>query len=115
MQNAEIVLAVIRERGRRGLPLEGIYRQLYNPELYLRAYGRIYRNEGAMTRGVTAETVDGMSQEKIGAIIADLRAERFRWSPVRRIAPQDPRDKVKAILLEDQSRAVLSSTHRQSV
>ena len=85
MQNAEIVLAVIRERGRRGLPLEGIYRQLYNPELYLRAYGRIYRNEGAMTRGVMAETVDGMSQEKIGAIIAGLRAERFRWSPVRRV------------------------------
>jgi hypothetical protein len=37
MRNAETVLGIIQERGRRGLPLEGIYRQLYNPELYLLA------------------------------------------------------------------------------
>ena len=54
MRSAETVLGVIRERGRRRLPLEDIYRQLYNPDLYLRAYGRIYRNDGAMTPGVTA-------------------------------------------------------------
>ena len=38
MQNAETVLNVIRERGERGLPLENIYRLLYNRNLYLRAY-----------------------------------------------------------------------------
>ena len=37
MQTAETVLNVIRERGERGLPLENIYRLLYNRELYLRA------------------------------------------------------------------------------
>ena len=42
MQNAETVLNVIRERGRRGLPLERLYRQLFNPQLFLLAYGRIY-------------------------------------------------------------------------
>jgi hypothetical protein len=46
MQNAETVLDVLRERGRRDLPLEGIYRQLFNPQLYLLAYGRIYSNNG---------------------------------------------------------------------
>ena len=85
MQTAEIVLDVYRQRGGRGLPVEGIYWQLFNPNLYLRAYGRIYRNDGAMTPGVTGETVDGMSRAKIDAIIADLRAERFRWTPVRRV------------------------------
>src|SRR3954463_9480905 len=84
MRNAETVLNVLRERGNRGLPLEDVYRQLYNPDLYLRAYGRIYRNDGAMTRGVTAESVDGMSLEKIRAIIELLRSERYRWAPVRR-------------------------------
>ena len=49
MQNAETVLNVIRERGERGLPLENIYRLLYNRNLYLRAYGRIYSNQGATT------------------------------------------------------------------
>ena len=48
MQNAETVLNVIRERGERGLPLENIYRLLYNRELYLRAYGRLYSNQGAI-------------------------------------------------------------------
>src|SRR6516164_10821347 len=84
MQNAEAVLEIIRSRGSKGLPLEEVYRQLFNPDLYLRAYGRIYRNDGAMTRGVTAETVDGMSLEKIRAIIELLRSERYRWTPVRR-------------------------------
>jgi retron-type reverse transcriptase len=86
MQNAEIVFDVYRQRGSRGLPVNGIYRQLFNPELYLRAYGRIYRNDGALTPGVTRETVDGMSRGKIDALIADLRDERFRWTPVRRVA-----------------------------
>src|SRR5215472_5787540 len=85
MRSAETVLDVIRERGRRGLPLERLYRQLFNPQLYLMAYGRIYSNHGAMTPGVTRETVDGMSLEKIGAIIEALRGERHRWNPVKRV------------------------------
>ncbi len=85
MQHAETVLNVIRERGERGLPLENIYRLLYNRNLYLRAYGRIYSNQGATTKGTTAETVDGMSLAKIDRIIDELRYERFRWTPVRRV------------------------------
>jgi len=85
MRTAETVLNVIRDRGERGLPLEDIYRQLYNRHLYLRAYGRLSRNSGAMTKGVTAETVDGMSTAKIDRIIEALRHERYRWTPVRRV------------------------------
>jgi len=85
MQSAETVLSVIRERGRKGLPLERLYRQLFNRELFLAAYGRIYSNAGAMTPGVTGETVDGMSLAKIDAIIGALRLESYRWSPARRV------------------------------
>jgi group II intron reverse transcriptase/maturase len=49
------------------------------------AYGKLYSNRGAMTPGVTGETVDGMSLAKIGAIIGALRAERYRWQPVKRV------------------------------
>jgi len=84
MRNAEATLAVIRERGKKSLDLEDVYRQLYNPDLYLMAYGRISRNAGAMTRGTTQETVDGMSMGKIQDIIGLLRNERYRWTPVRR-------------------------------
>src|SRR4051794_34184981 len=84
MRDAETVLEVIRERGRRGLPLERIYRLLFNRSLYLAAYARLYRNRGATTPGSTPETVDGMSLAKIDAIIEAVRFERYRWTPVRR-------------------------------
>jgi len=84
MQNAETVLSILRERGRRGLSCDELYRQMFNPQLYLLAYGRIYSNQGAMTPGATEETVDGMSMAKIDRIIDALRHERYRFSPVRR-------------------------------
>ena len=85
MQNAETVLGVLRERGRRGLPCEELYRQMFNPQLYLLAYGRIYANQGAMTPGTTQETADGMSMRKIDRIIEAMRHERYRFRPVRRV------------------------------
>jgi retron-type reverse transcriptase len=84
MRSAETVLEIIHERGKQGLPLENIYRQLYNPDLYMRAYARLYSNDGAMTPGTTLETVDAMSLGKIEKIIDDLRHERYRWTPARR-------------------------------
>src|ERR687894_419927 len=84
MRNAETILHIIRQRGQRGLPVTDAYRLLYQRDLYLRAYGKLYRNQGAMTPGSTTETVDGMSLEKIDAIINLLRDERYRWTPVRR-------------------------------
>jgi retron-type reverse transcriptase len=85
MQSADHYLEILRERGRKGLPLERVYRQLFNRDLYRKAYGRIYRNQGAMTHGSTDETADGMSLEKIDAIIEALRHERYRWKPARRV------------------------------
>jgi group II intron reverse transcriptase/maturase len=84
MRDAVTVLEIIRERGGRGLPLERLYRCLFNPGLYLLAYGKLYRNAGATTPGATSETVDGMNLDKIEAIITALRQERYRWTPVRR-------------------------------
>jgi retron-type reverse transcriptase len=65
--------------------LENIYRQLYNHNLYLQAYGSLYRNDGAMTHGATTETADAMALTKIDAIIDVLRHDRYRWPLVRRV------------------------------
>ena len=51
MQSAETVVGILRARGRRGLPCDELYRQLFNPALFLMAWGRIYANHGAMTPG----------------------------------------------------------------
>jgi group II intron reverse transcriptase/maturase len=85
MQDTNVYLELIHERGKKGLPLERVYRQLFNKKLYLSAYGKIYRNAGAMTPGSTSETVDRMSLDKIDAIIEALRYERYRWKPARRV------------------------------
>ena len=73
MQNAETVLEVLRDRGRRGLPCTEMYRQLFNPQLYLLAIGRLYSNHEAMTPGADGETADGTSPAKIERIIDALR------------------------------------------
>ena len=39
MQDAATVLDVLHDRGRRGLPCDELYRQMFNKELYLLAYG----------------------------------------------------------------------------
>src|SRR5271169_2151077 len=85
MQETGVVLGVLRERGRKGLPLTQLYRQMFNKELYLLAYGNIYSNQGAMTPGASSETADGMSEDKIDQIIELIRHERYRFSPARRV------------------------------
>ena len=85
MREARTILQLLRERGEKRLPLERVYRLLFNPNLYLMAYGKIYRNHGAMTKGTTEETADGMSKDKIATIIDAVRHERYRWKPARRI------------------------------
>ena len=85
MQDAAVVLEVLRERSRKGLPLSELYRQMFNPAMYLLAYGRIYSNQGAMTPGACGETADGMSEAMIGEIIELMRFERYRFAPARRV------------------------------
>ena len=85
MQEAAVVLSILRERGRKGLPLTQLYRQMFSKNLYLLAYGNIYSNQGAMTPGASEETADGMTEDKIDQIIELMRHERYRFSPARRI------------------------------
>jgi group II intron reverse transcriptase/maturase len=83
MQDANVYLKLVHERGKKGLPLKRVSRQLFNRNLYLKAYGKIYRNAGVLTPGVNEDTIDAMSLSKIEAIIEALRYERYRWKPAR--------------------------------
>lgn len=84
MRTAKTVLTVIQERGKQKKPIERVYKLLFNRELYLNAYAKLYPNNGAMTKGVTNETVDGMSIQKIDRMIEILREEKYQWKPARR-------------------------------
>ena len=78
MQTADTIFAVMQKRGTNGQPIERVYRMLFNRELYLNAYAKLYPNKGAMTPGINEETVDGMSMDKIDHIINAIKAERYR-------------------------------------
>jgi len=85
MQDALTYLEVVRSRGERRLELRRVYRNLQNRELFLRAYAKLYANEGATTPGVDSnDTVDGMSLERVDRIIAALKAGTYHWKPVQR-------------------------------
>ena len=112
MQSTNTVLGLIHERGKKGLPLERVHRQLYNPGLYLTAYGKIYRNKGAMTEGVTDETVEGMSLDKIETTIRALRDGMFRWKPARRVYIPKKDGKLRPLGLPDWSSKLVQEVIR---
>lgn len=114
MQDADTYLELIRERGRKGLPLaRDVYKHLLDPKLYLKAYGKIYRNKGATTPGVSEETVDGMAMEKISRIVEALRFERYRWTPARRTHIPKKNGKTRPLGLPTWSDKLLQEAIRQ--
>jgi len=84
MQKAENILQAMRKMGEKGTPLTRVYRSLFSEDLFLAAYNKIGRNQGALTPGTEIDTVDGMSMKRIRSIIKKLRNERFHFKPSRR-------------------------------
>jgi group II intron reverse transcriptase/maturase len=103
------------ERGKRNLKLERVYRELYDADRYLACYARLYPNQGAMTPGVTEETVDAMSVEKVEQIIQTLRDSKFSWQPAKRVYIPKKNGKMRPLglptwtdkLLQDVIRSIL--------
>ena len=83
MRGARTILELLRERGKKWLPLEHMYRLLYNPGLFLITCARIYLNQRAMTKGTKRGNHRRHSFDKNSAIIDELKHERYRWSPAR--------------------------------
>src|SRR5216683_7011733 len=112
MRTAETILNIIQDRGKRRLPLDDVYRQLYNPDMYLRSYTKLYKNDGAMTPGTTGGTVDGMSLEKIDRVIGAIRCEQWKWPPVRRIYIEKPKGGKRPLGMPDWSPKVVQDIIR---
>jgi retron-type reverse transcriptase len=91
MRTADTILNLIQDRGKRQRPLADVYRPLSNPAMSLRAYAQLSPNDGAMTPGMTAETVDGWSMAKVAAILGAIRDERWPWPPVQRVLIDKPK------------------------
>lgn len=75
----------LEKASKNGHRVKDLYRMMYLPEIWQEAYANIYSNRGALTKGIDDVTLDGMSHERISGIIEKLKAERYRFKPVRRI------------------------------
>lgn len=64
---------------------ERLYRILFNEQMFYVAYQRIYAKPGNMTPGSDGKTIDGMSVERIGHLIATLKDESYMPTPARRV------------------------------
>lgn len=62
-----------------------LYRILYNPQMYIKAYSNIYKNNGSSTAGNDGETADGFSNEAITSIIGLMKTEQYQPKPARRV------------------------------
>jgi hypothetical protein len=91
MRHIHKVVEILADRGRRGLPVERVYRHLWSEDLLIEAYARIGKNDGATTPGVDRETVDGMGLDKIARIARALRSGDWHWTPARRVEIPKPK------------------------
>jgi group II intron reverse transcriptase/maturase len=61
----------------------GLYRLMFEEDLYIVAYERIKSKPGNMTPGTDGKTLDSFSLKEIQHIIQLMRTEHFRFKPVR--------------------------------
>lgn len=86
MRNPEQVLNILAEHSNEsGYKYERLYRILFNEQMFLVAYQRIHAKPGNMTPGTDGQTEDGMSIDKIHALIDSLKSEVYRPKPAKRV------------------------------
>ncbi|MDQ3830929.1 MAG: hypothetical protein M3361_16830, partial [Candidatus Tectomicrobia bacterium] len=62
-------LEALGDLSRQGKRINGLYRLLESPALWLQAYAKVHANVGATTKGVDPVTMDGFAMERVEKII----------------------------------------------
>jgi len=55
------------------------------PDVWMFAYNNIYKNKGALTKGVNENTLDGMGSKRIEKIIDSLKSGTYKPHPAKRV------------------------------
>jgi group II intron reverse transcriptase/maturase len=74
-----------------------LFQKLYNIELWLLAYQCIAPKQGNMTPGTDGNTIDGAGMKLIQNAIAELKASRYKPTPVRRVHIPKPNGKLRPL------------------
>lgn len=67
-----------------------LHNLLSNTEMLTYAYENIKSKPGNMTPGVTPETLDGISKDKLEILANNLKSEQFTFAPSRRVQIPKP-------------------------
>lgn len=71
---------------KKGVRIKHLFRIMtHSPDLWMLAYTNIYANNGAVTRGIDNNTLDGMCSDRIENLIKLLKDGRYKPQPVRRV------------------------------
>lgn len=86
MRNPDVVLNnLVSKSKEENYVFDRLYRNLYNPDFYLKAYANIYAKPGNMTKGSDKKTIDGFSHERINSLIESLKNETYQPKPSKRV------------------------------
>jgi len=98
LDSAQKYIEIVHERGKKGLELERVYRNIRQPGLFLLAYNELYAKHGATTEGVDPEdSIQKMSLELVEGIIRDLEQGTYHWKPSRRVYIEKPNGGLRPI------------------
>jgi group II intron reverse transcriptase/maturase len=78
-------LDALEQISRQGKKINGLFRLMESPDLWLQAYANLYPNKGAVTRGIDAVTMDGFSTERVANLMRLLKEGRYHFKPARRV------------------------------
>lgn len=87
MQNAKTILSILNQKSAQNKQyvFDRLYRNMFNPDLFMEAYRKMYAKPGNMTPGTDGTTIDGFKKSKIDELISKLRNEQYYPTPVRRV------------------------------
>ncbi|AMK50369.1 group II intron reverse transcriptase/maturase [Clostridium beijerinckii] len=86
MRNPEVILDnLVKQSTKAEYQFQRLYRNLFNKQFYIMAYGRIAHKTGNLTKGVDNETIDGFSMKQIHQLIDLMKTEQYQPTPVRRV------------------------------
>jgi len=84
LNSENVLIGLSKQAKSKEYQFDRIYRNLYIPDMYIKAYSNIYSNKGSATSGINDETADGFSEIKVEGIIDKLKDESYQATPVRR-------------------------------
>jgi len=102
-------LEVVRELSRQNPEWKHkeLFRILRNKDIWISAYENIKGNAGAMTAGVTKETLDGISLDRLWKVQHEVLVESYSFNPVKQTWIPTPNDK----LVQEVIRMVLEAIY----